>query len=269
MTSRYEAWAGRSVTRDEQGQFARSAGSLARRLSNEIGRRPRKLTEEEQDLADELADNGAQVNPDGTVTAYHFTTPEQAEKIRRTGRMTGLEDGLFFTTKDDGGQGGAGRGGGRVALRVPLAQALLDDAFGDEAHLRVSLRRAGDSLDVSGWLDDDAVSDLGPTSAEDFTARIHQRHPDVKLDLHGKPGGKMVLGRIVVPERSRGTGTAIMNNLVAMADRTGTTLALTPSSDFGGSKTRLIAFYKRFGFVENKGRNKDYEISQTMYRVPR
>lgn len=152
MTSRYEPWAGRAVTRDEQGQFARSASALVHRLSNEIGRRPRTLTEEEQDLADELIDNGATVHPDGTVTAYHFTTPEKAEQIRRTGRMTGLEDGLFFTTKDDGGQGGAGRGGGRVALRVPLAQALLDDAFGDEAHLRVPLRRAGDSLDVSRWL---------------------------------------------------------------------------------------------------------------------
>jgi hypothetical protein len=155
MSRRYEPWAGRVVNRDGQGQFAASDSDVfTKRISNKIARRPRKLTEDEQDLADELESVGAQVHPDGTVTAYHFTTPEKAEQIRRTGRMTGLEDGLFFTTKDDGGQGGGGRGGARMELRVPLANAVLDDMFDDEAHLRVPLRRAGDSLDVSEWLEE-------------------------------------------------------------------------------------------------------------------
>jgi hypothetical protein len=112
----------------------------------------RKLTPDEQDLADELEANGAKINPDATVTVYHFTTKEDADRIRRTGRMTAAEDGLFFTTKDDGGQGGAGRGGVKVTFRVPLAAAELDDAFGDEAHIRVPLSRAGAVKDVSGWV---------------------------------------------------------------------------------------------------------------------
>ena len=32
--------------------------------------------------------------------------------------------------------------------------------------------------------------------------------------------------------------------------------------------SRLKDFYKQFGFVENKGRNKDFTISDSMYRLP-
>lgn len=82
--------------------------------------------------------------------------------------------------------------------------------------------------------------------------------------------GRINLNRIVVPESARnsGAGTKAMNDLVKYADASGQTIALTPSSDFGGNKNRLVDFYKRFGFVENKGRNKDFEISESMYRLP-
>lgn len=61
-----------------------------------------------------------------------------------------------------------------------------------------------------------------------------------------------------------------MQELVEYADRTGQKVMLTASTDFGGSSVkRLKDFYKRFGFVENKGRNKDFAISETMYREPK
>lgn len=126
------------------------------RISNRIGvsrGEPRQLTEDEQDLADELTDNGAQVHPDGTVTVYHFTTPQKADEIRRTGVMRGAENGVFFTTKDDGGQGGGGRGGAGVTLRIPLGKLLLDDIYGDEAHVRIPTRRIGDAVDVGSWIE--------------------------------------------------------------------------------------------------------------------
>jgi len=74
----------------------------------------------------------------------------------------------------------------------------------------------------------------------------------------------------VIPKdkRSEGIGSQFMTDLSQIADRDQKTIKLTPSSDFGGSKTRLKSFYKRFGFVENKGRNKDLSISETMYRRP-
>ena len=60
-----------------------------------------------------------------------------------------------------------------------------------------------------------------------------------------------------------------MNKIISYADAEDKVIQLTPSKDFGGSVPRLIKFYKRFGFVENKGKNKDYEISHSMYRLPK
>lgn len=106
-------------------------------------------------------------------------------------------------------------------------------------------------------------------TAREFAASLREEMPGLKIDLMGS--GKVVtLSRIVVPDdaRNSGTGTAVMQRLTRWADQNGKTLALSPSGDFGGNKARLGDFYKRFGFVENKGRAKDYEISETMYREP-
>ncbi len=80
--------------------------------------------------------------------------------------------------------------------------------------------------------------------------------------------GVITLSQIVVPPdaRNSGTGTAAMKRLIEYADSTSQTVALTPSADFGGNKTRLTEFYKRFGFVENKGRGRDLDINESMYR---
>jgi predicted GNAT family acetyltransferase len=80
------------------------------------------------------------------------------------------------------------------------------------------------------------------------------------------------LSKIEVPKGSRGQGigTAAMTDLVKFADESGKKVALSPSVDFGASsKGRLVGFYKRFGFVENKGKNKDFTISESMYRLPK
>ena len=108
-------------------------------------------------------------------------------------------------------------------------------------------------------------------SAFDLAVSLESEFPGLKLDLSGRPGKPWVLSRIVVPEgeRGAGTGTQVMSRILETADAQGATVALTPSSDFGGNKKRLVEFYKRFGFVENKGRNKDYEVSESMYRPAR
>ncbi|MAX33834.1 MAG: hypothetical protein CME72_12305 [Halomonadaceae bacterium] len=104
-------------------------------------------------------------------------------------------------------------------------------------------------------------------SAQDLAAQLREEYPGLKLDLVGR-GQKVTLSRIVTPEREHGTGSEVMRRLAGWADATGRTLALTPSQDFGGNVKRLREFYRRFGFVENKGRHKDYEISEAMYREP-
>lgn len=80
---------------------------------------------------------------------------------------------------------------------------------------------------------------------------------------------RITLSQIVVPEaeRGKGAGTAAMQQLVQYADAVGKHIVLSPSSDFGGNKKRLTAFYKRFGFVENKGRNRAFSTMESMYRT--
>lgn len=100
-----------------------------------------------------------------------------------------------------------------------------------------------------------------PQLREQFAAQ------GIAVDI-GERNEVITLFRIVVPEGARngGSGTSAMRELVEYADRTGQHIALTPSGDFGGNKKRLVDFYKRFGFIENKGRNRAFQTSESMYR---
>lgn len=104
-------------------------------------------------------------------------------------------------------------------------------------------------------------------SLQQIQSRLSEQFDGLKLNLIGR-GSRITISRIEVPadKREAGVGSQVMRELVQWADDTGKQLSLTPSSDFGGSKTRLESFYKRFGFIENKGKNRDFEISESMYR---
>ena len=93
---------------------------------------------------------------------------------------------------------------------------------------------------------------------------------EVEVSLHGDAKKGYVLSKIEVSgdERNAGQGTKAMQDIVDRMDREGAIIALTPDDAFGGNKNRLIKFYKRFGFVPNKGRNKDFRFRETMIRYP-
>jgi hypothetical protein len=60
-----------------------------------------------------------------------------------------------------------------------------------------------------------------------------------------------------------------MTDLINYADKNKQIIALTPSSDFGGNKNRLIQFYKKFGFKKNAGQYKHYGFKDDMIRYPK
>ena len=79
----------------------------------------------------------------------------------------------------------------------------------------------------------------------------------------------VTLHKVVAKQKGNGAGTRFMTDLARMADRNGWTLALTPSKEFGATSVkRLKDFYKRFGFKENKVRNTDFTINESMVRRP-
>jgi len=86
--------------------------------------------------------------------------------------------------------------------------------------------------------------------------------------------GDIKLDTLIVSskDRKKGLGTAVMNALCQFADKHGRRVLLTPGlkDDRWGttSRARLVRFYKRFGFIENKGRNKDFAMSDGMFRNP-
>ena len=90
------------------------------------------------------------------------------------------------------------------------------------------------------------------------------------LDIYENKSS-LILSRIVINDKARNTGigTKIMDLLVRYADTNKQIVALTPSSDFGGNKNKLVQFYKRFGFKMNKGQYKSFEFRDTMIRYPR
>lgn len=111
----------------------------------------------------------------------------------------------------------------------------------------------------------------GGVSVDDVRHTITADFPGIDFSFYGKgKDGWNTLSKIEVPkeQRGQGIGRKAMESLVAAADAEGWKIDLTPTDDFGMSKTRLQKWYKSFGFVDNKGRNKDFTTRESMIRLP-
>jgi GNAT superfamily N-acetyltransferase len=91
----------------------------------------------------------------------------------------------------------------------------------------------------------------------------------IDADISGSNKG-LTLDKILIEKenRNQGLGSSFLKDLTQYADSSQQPMSLTAAGDFGGSKAKQIDLYKRFGFLENKGKNKDYSISNNMYRNP-
>jgi len=96
------------------------------------------------------------------------------------------------------------------------------------------------------------------------------KYPGLTLSIHKLMGkDELYLSKIIVSteKQNEGIGTKVMVELCKYADQKKLTISLNPTDEYGGSVSKLKRFYKRFGFVENKGKYKDFEISEDMYRL--
>ena len=91
-----------------------------------------------------------------------------------------------------------------------------------------------------------------------------------QLNIFENKDNTISINNLIVKEnlRNQGIGQNILNDIIDYADKNNKVITLTPTSEYL-TKNRLTDWYKRNGFVENKGKNSDFSISDTMYRLPK
>jgi GNAT superfamily N-acetyltransferase len=97
----------------------------------------------------------------------------------------------------------------------------------------------------------------------------------IDLYLYKRNNDTIKLDSLIVPKNQRkmGIGSRVLEEIINFADANDYRIVLTPGvkDKYQGttSQKRLIKFYKRFGFVLNKGKKANYKISELMYRNPK
>lgn len=95
---------------------------------------------------------------------------------------------------------------------------------------------------------------------QDCIEKLFIYETDIGLELN--------LIRIKAEKRGQGCASRIINDLIDYANSVKKIIHLTPSKDFGSDLDRLTKFYKRFGFVNNQGRNRDFRFKDKMIKMP-
>lgn len=74
----------------------------------------------------------------------------------------------------------------------------------------------------------------------------------------------------IFPEyRRKGYATQVMEQVIDYANKQGAIIILTPDPYLHNiSKSNLMNWYKSFGFIMNKGKNRDYRHQELMYKLP-
>jgi len=223
---------------------------------------PNGMTVAEQaNLQDEIARNVAEMQEEYDQTVDNNTLPAQAVTMRNQLMMPQDQGGFGLKAEDADAQ-----------MSVFMSGAKVLSKKGGET-VEEWFNRVNPVLEIGGKIafpGQDALRQNANFDAELTGLRERFRDQGVTLNAYGAKDTGIHLSKIEVPksERGKGKATEAMNELISFADSTGIRVTLTPTNEFGASKKRLIQFYKRFGFVENKGRNKDFTTRETMYRKP-
>jgi hypothetical protein len=118
-----------------------------------------------------------------------------------------------------------------------------------------------------------------PDALETIVKNTTRATPDIKFVAHTTFNNDDIrVDNMEVPKDQRnkkrfyrgtaGVGSARLRGVTKYADRVGKRVSLTPVAK-RGYKHKLTNWYKKFGFKSNKGRNKDFSVSDTMIRNPK
>ena len=149
---------------------------------------------------------------------------------------------------------------------VPPQFTNTQDAKSQEYSKKLAEWALGNGMGMSGM----ALAVSGYGGAKNIGDILNKKYGEnIEADISGNNKG-LTLNKIIVDKekRNQGLGSSFLKDLTKYADLNKQPISLTAGGDFGGNKARQINLYKKFGFLENKGKNKDYSISENMYRNP-
>ncbi|MDA9302591.1 hypothetical protein N8072_00515 [bacterium] len=221
-------------------------------------------------LASKLGWN-LEVTDRGQYASFKIKNPNA--EVQETTVNEATEMKISDLTISDAGMAIAQSAGGGSRTDAPLAVTKLPSGhvyLVNGYHRLVDAMNSGKDTVSVEYVPYEKVEILWKNEREQDIKYGKQFNEEVEVSLHGDAKKGYTLSKIKVSgdERNAGQGTKAMQDIVDRMDREGAIIALTPDDAFGGNKNRLIKFYKRFGFVPNKGMNKDYRFRETMIRYP-
>ena len=120
--------------------------------------------------------------------------------------------------------------------------------------------------DIGKWINDlETKKFLNEGVNEGVNTKELSKKYGVQLDIYEYPD-YLELSRIIVPKdkRGQGIGSKVMSDIISYAKQNKKDIFLTPSTDFGGNRGRLVKLYKSFGFKPNSGSNRDFRSKESM-----
>jgi hypothetical protein len=90
------------------------------------------------DNAELIQEYNGEIDNKGIVTLYHATNKQAAEQIINSQTMYGKEDGIFFSTLNNGQI--SGYGNTIISVKIPLEKLILDDQFNNELHFKIECK---------------------------------------------------------------------------------------------------------------------------------
>jgi GNAT superfamily N-acetyltransferase len=121
------------------------------------------------------------------------------------------------------------------------------------------------------------MSDDSKLELDKLLAHSINKGLEVQVYISRMYDNQIRLSHIQSPVKSSGLGTEFMNNLINWADKHRILITLSPAQagdlkkkgfKHTSSKSRLEAFYKRFGFEFSKQKGR-YDLSGAMFREPK
>jgi GNAT superfamily N-acetyltransferase len=116
------------------------------------------------------------------------------------------------------------------------------------------------------------------TRIQEFEESLPPKYPEIdRVELYfDDTNNSIFLSDMYIRAeyRGKGVGTKIMNDIINLSDEMNLPVVLIPEPEENSmTQKQLINFYKKFGFVINRGKMIDYSLSipfaMTMVRYPK